>query len=68
MEDRTVPLDAETKVTERPPIHKDELRLWLRLFTCKEVVEDEVAGLTQYVRLTLPQFDLLAQLDRTPRG
>src|SRR5712691_1761622 len=42
MEDRTIPLDAETKVTERPHDHKDELRLWLRLFTCKEVIETEV--------------------------
>ena len=42
MEERPIPLDAETKVAERPHDHKDELRLWLRLFTCKEVVEGEV--------------------------
>ena len=42
MEARLLPLDAETKVAERPDDHKDELRLWLRLFACKEVIEGEV--------------------------
>ena len=69
MEDRTVPLDAETKVTERPHDHKDELRLWLRLFTCKEVIESEVRRrLRDSFEVTLPRFDLLAQLERTPNG
>ena len=31
MEEQAAPLDAETKVAERPHDHKDELRLWLRL-------------------------------------
>ena len=69
MEDRTIPLDAETKVTERPHDHKDELRLWLRLFTCKEVIESEVRRrLRDTFEITLPRFDLLAQLERTPKG
>ena len=42
MDDRASPLDAETKVAERPHDHKDQLRLWLRLFTCKELIESEV--------------------------
>jgi DNA-binding MarR family transcriptional regulator len=69
MEDQTIPLDAETKVTERPHDHKDELRLWLRLFTCKEMIESEVRRrLRDSFEITLPRFDLLAQLERTPNG
>jgi len=69
MEDQTIPLDAETKVAERPLDHKDELRLWLRLFTCKEVIESEVRRrLRDTFEVTLPRFDMLAQLDRAPKG
>jgi DNA-binding MarR family transcriptional regulator len=68
MEER-IPLDAETKVAERPHDHKDELRLWLRLFTCKEVIESEVRRrLRNSFGVTLPRFDLMAQLERTPKG
>ena len=43
MDDRpTIPLDAETKVAERPDDHKTELRLWLRLLTCTTLIESEV--------------------------
>jgi DNA-binding MarR family transcriptional regulator len=69
MDDRTIPLDAETKVAERPHDHKDELRLWLRLFTCKELIEAEVRRrLRESFDVTLPRFDLMAQLERTPKG
>jgi DNA-binding MarR family transcriptional regulator len=69
MEDLAIPLDAETKVAERPHHHKDELRLWLRLFTCKEVIESEVRRrLRESFSVTLPRFDLMAQLDRAPKG
>ena len=69
MQDRTVPLDAETKVAERPHDHKQELRLWLRLFTCKEVIEGEVRRrLRDSFETTLPRFDLMAQLDRARNG
>jgi DNA-binding MarR family transcriptional regulator len=65
----TVFLDAETKVAERPHDHKDELRLWLRLFTCKELIESEVRKrLRESFSVTLPRFDLMAQLDRAPKG
>ena len=69
MDERVIPLDAETKVAERPDDHKDELRLWLRLFTCKELIEGEVRRrLRTSFDITLPRFDLMAQLDRAPRG
>jgi DNA-binding MarR family transcriptional regulator len=62
-------LDVETKVAERPHDHKDELRLWLRLFACKELIESEVRRrLRESFNLTLPRFDLMAQLDRAPKG
>jgi DNA-binding MarR family transcriptional regulator len=69
MEDRAVPLDAETKVAERPDDHKTELRLWLRLLTCTTLIEGEVRRrLRERFDVTLPRFDLLAQLDRVPNG
>jgi DNA-binding MarR family transcriptional regulator len=70
MDERTaVPLDAETKVIERPDDHKTELRLWLRLLTCTTLIENEVRRrLRDQFGITLPRFDLLAQLDRTPNG
>jgi DNA-binding MarR family transcriptional regulator len=65
----TIPLDAETKVAERPDDHKTELRLWLRLLTCTTLIENEVRRrLRENFDVTLPRFDLLAQLDRAPNG
>ncbi len=64
-----LPLDAETKVIERPHDHKDELRLWLRLFSCKILVENEIRRrLRDNFDMTLPRFDLMAQLDKAPDG
>jgi len=69
MADVTIPLDAETKVAERPDDHKTELRLWLRIFTCKMLIEGEVRRrLREQFDVTLPRFDLMAQLDRAPNG
>ena len=68
MEDQAIPLDAETKVAERPHDHTDELRVWVRLFACTEVIESEVRGrLRDAFDVTLPRFDLMAQLDRAPK-
>src|ERR1700752_317614 len=69
MDDVSIPLDEETKVAERPDDHKTELRLWLRIFTCKVLIEGEVRRrLRDSFGVTLPRFDLMAQLDRTPNG
>jgi DNA-binding MarR family transcriptional regulator len=63
------PLDAETKAIERPGDHKNELRLWLRLFSCKTLVENEIRRrLRDHFDITLPRFDLMAQLDKAPGG
>ena len=64
-----MPLDAETKVVERPADHQLELRLWLRLLTCTTLVEGEIRRqLRQECGVTLPRFDLMAQLDKAREG
>jgi DNA-binding MarR family transcriptional regulator len=69
MDDRVIPLDAETKVAERPADHESELRLWLRLFTCTTLIEGEVRRrLRDDFDVTLPRFDLMAQLDKASNG
>jgi DNA-binding MarR family transcriptional regulator len=48
---------------------KLELKVWLRLLTCTNLIEREVRGkLRESFGTTLPRFDLLAQLDRAPGG
>jgi len=69
MTDIAPPLDAETKVSERPADHEAELRLWLRLLTCTTLIEGEIRRrLRETFDVTLPRFDLLAQLDKAPGG
>ena len=69
MDEGMIPLDAETKVTERPADHEAELRLWLRLLTCTTLIEGEVRRrLRDTFDVTLPRFDLMAQLDKAPNG
>jgi len=70
MDDATaIPLDAETKVAERPADHEAELRLWLRLLTCTTLIEGEMRRrLRDEFDVTLPRFDLMAQLDKAPNG
>ena len=49
--------------------HPEALRLWLRMLTCTQLIETEVrAGLRDDFATTLPRFDLLAQLERSPGG
>jgi DNA-binding MarR family transcriptional regulator len=49
--------------------HPQELRLWLRLLTCTQLVEKQVRGqLRAQFDITLPRFDLMAQLERSPDG
>src|SRR3712207_4365935 len=69
MDDQPIPLDAETKAVEMPEDHRDELRLWLRLLTCSTLIEGEVRRrLRERFDVTLPRFDLMAQLDKAPDG
>jgi DNA-binding MarR family transcriptional regulator len=69
MNPRLAHLDSETKVMESPHAHKDELRLWLRLLTCTNLIEAGIRKkLAENFETTLPRFDLLAQLERAPKG
>src|SRR4051794_406205 len=62
-------LDSETKAVELPEDHAEELRLWLRLLTCTTLIEGEVRSrLRGRFDVTLPRFDLMAQLDKAPEG
>jgi DNA-binding MarR family transcriptional regulator len=69
MTSQTILLDAETKAAESPEHHRDELRLWLRLLTCSTMIEGEIRRrLRDRFDVTLPRFDLMAQLDKAPDG
>jgi DNA-binding MarR family transcriptional regulator len=69
MSQHAIPLDAETKAVEMPEHHRDELRLWLRLLTCTTLIEGEIRKrLRERFDVTLPRFDLMAQLDKAPDG
>jgi DNA-binding MarR family transcriptional regulator len=49
--------------------HPEALRLWLRLLTCTQLVEKQVrTHLREGFDTTLPRFDLMAQLERSPEG
>jgi DNA-binding MarR family transcriptional regulator len=52
--------------------HADQhasLRLWLRLLSCTTRVEDKIRQkLREFFDITLPRFDLMAQLERHPDG
>ncbi len=64
-----IPLDAEAKALEAPGEHAAELRLWLRMLTCTTLIESEIrTRLRDTFGVTLPRFDLMAQLDRAPDG
>lgn len=64
-----LPLDAETKAQERPRDHKAELRLWLRMLACTNLIESEIRRrLREGFSVTLPRFDLMAQLEKAPEG
>jgi len=48
---------------------KQELRVWLRMLSTTKLVSQEIRRrLRAEFGATLPQFDLLAQLDREPEG
>ena len=49
--------------------HHESLRLWLRMLTCTLMIERRVrANLRERFAITLPRFDLMAQLERHPQG
>jgi len=59
-------VDLETRVTDED---HQALKLWLRLLACTNLVETDVRGrLRTEFGITLPRFDLMAQLERNPDG
>jgi len=68
-----MPLDIEAAAPDRESVVAEDdrlqLRLWLRLLTCADLIEDQVRGrLRTSFATSLPRFDVLAQLDRSPQG
>ncbi|MET0184021.1 MAG: MarR family transcriptional regulator [Achromobacter sp.] len=58
--------DLESRAA--PDDHQD-LRVWLRLLTCCNLIESDVRSrLRNEFDTTLPRFDLMAQLQRAPAG
>ena len=59
-------IDMEKRAHED---HHASLRLWLRLLSCTTRIEDTIRQrLRERFGITLPRFDLMAQLEREPRG
>jgi DNA-binding MarR family transcriptional regulator len=59
-------LDLESRLTED---NHQSLKLWLRMLSCTTLIETEVRSrLRREFGITLPRFDLMAQLDRHPEG
>jgi DNA-binding MarR family transcriptional regulator len=62
----SVATDTETRATSE---HAPDLRLWLRMLACTNLIEGEVRSrLRTEFDITLPRFDLMAQLERMPNG
>jgi DNA-binding MarR family transcriptional regulator len=58
--------DLESRLTDH---HHQALRLWLRMLSCTVKIENEIRGrLRSEFGITLPRFDLMAQLERHPEG
>ena len=60
------PLDLATRLTRD---HHQSLKLWLRMLSCTVRIETEIRSrLRTTFDITLPRFDLMAQLERHPDG
>ena len=59
-------LDLSSRLTQD---HHQSLKLWLRMLSCTVKIENEVrTRLRATFGITLPRFDLIAQLERFPDG
>jgi DNA-binding MarR family transcriptional regulator len=58
--------DTETRATSE---HAPDLRLWLRTLACTNLIENHIRSrLRSEFDITLPRFDLMSQLERSPQG
>jgi DNA-binding MarR family transcriptional regulator len=59
-------VDIESRLTHD---HHQPLKLWLRMLSCTVRIETEIrTRLRNEFGITLPRFDLMAQLERHPEG
>ena len=59
-------LDLASRLTDD---HHQSLKLWLRMLSCTVKIENEIRSrLRTTFDITLPRFDLMAQLQRHPDG
>jgi DNA-binding MarR family transcriptional regulator len=59
-------LDLASRLTHE---HHQSLKLWLRMLSCTVRIENEIRSrLRTSFGITLPRFDLMAQLERHPDG
>ncbi|MBA5607572.1 MarR family transcriptional regulator [Duganella sp. FT3S] len=59
-------LDVASRLTDD---HHQSLKLWLRMLSCTMRIENEIRSrLRTTFGITLPRFDLMAQLERYPQG
>jgi DNA-binding MarR family transcriptional regulator len=59
-------LDLASRLTQD---HHQSLKLWLRMLSCTVRIENEIRSrLRTTFGITLPRFDLMAQLERHPEG
>jgi len=59
-------LDLASRLTSD---HHQSLKLWLRMLSCTTKIENEIRSrLRATFGITLPRFDLMAQLERHPQG
>ncbi|MES2320981.1 MAG: MarR family transcriptional regulator [Pseudomonadota bacterium] len=64
-EDEAV-LDLASRLTQD---HNQSLKLWLRMLSCTVRIENEIRSrMRATFDITLPRFDLMAQLERHPDG
>ena len=63
------PLEAIDMEVRAHEDHHASLRLWLRLLSATTRIEDTIRQrLREQFGITLPRFDLMAQLEREPEG
>lgn len=66
MTDQVVSLDHESRLLADD---HHAIRLWLRLLTCTNLIEARLRSrLREEFGTTLPRFDFMAQLQRSPEG
>ena len=65
-------ISAQASLDHESRLEQDDhhaVRLWLRLLTCTNLIERHLRNrLRTQFDITLPRFDLMAQLEREPKG